>query len=82
MVASGQVVLTIIPDEIIAIKKKYFEMWTERWIWDNMLADIVFVFSGNAAVCGNSKYTIDNFTSWDYIGTGFSIRQHINFYCR
>jgi hypothetical protein len=58
MIQRGEVILTLIPPEVTQIKKKYFEMWTERWLWANMVAPKVLTFGGNQVLCGNSPYSI------------------------
>lgn len=68
MIEDGSVILTLIPESVTSRKKKLFELWTEGWIWNNMLADRVLVFEGNSAICGNSPFTFESFSEWDYIG--------------
>lgn len=68
MIENGQVLLSLIPEKINVKKKKQFELWTERWIWENMVADRILVFGGNSVLCGNSPQTVDTFKEWDYIG--------------
>lgn len=73
MVASGKVVLTEIAPVVIAERKKRIELMTHRWIWENMLADKVFIFGGNGVICSNSP---QNFTSlsqeYAYLGAPWS----------
>jgi hypothetical protein len=65
-----RIITTLIPINISKVKRKYFELMTEPWIWQQVVADRVFVFQGNAAVCGNSAFTILDFAErWDYIGS-------------
>jgi hypothetical protein len=68
LIKQGRVVLTVIPKDVFARKKKKFELMTESWIWENMLADKVLLFGGGSVLCSNSPYTIDDFLQFDYIG--------------
>ena len=73
MVASGKVVLTEISPAVIAQRKKRIELMTHPWIWENMLADSVFVFGGNGVICSNSPMNISVLSSkFSYIGTPWS----------
>lgn len=73
MIDRNEVILTTIPESISAIKRKQFEVWTERWIWENMVADKVLTFGGSASICGNSPHTIENFLHFDYIGAPWGV---------
>jgi hypothetical protein len=68
MIQRREVIMTKIPPEISSVKKKFFEMWTEKWLWENTVANRVLTFGGNSAICGNSPYTVESFNEWDYIG--------------
>lgn len=68
LVDKGKVILTVIPKSVLSRKKKKFELMTEKWIWENMLADTVLLFGGGSVICSNSIYTIEDFTQYDYIG--------------
>jgi hypothetical protein len=37
------------------VRKSKSSFWSSAWMWEHMLADRVFVFSGNGALCTNSK---------------------------
>jgi hypothetical protein len=63
-----RVVLTIIPDSLLKRKKKRFELMTEPWLWENMLADKVLSFGGGSVICSNSPQHIQDFLHFDYIG--------------
>ena len=65
---SGLISLTLIPREISKVKRRPKEMWTDRWLWANMKANRVLVFGGNAVMCGNSPFTVNTFSNWDYVG--------------
>jgi len=71
---SGRLVLTEIPKSILAVKRKKFELMVEPWIWENMLADKVFLFGGTSVICSNSPYKLTNFTHWDYIGSPWNFK--------
>lgn len=68
LVGKGRVVLTTIPEEVLAVKRKRFELMTELWIWENMVAEKVLLFGGGTVICSNSPKTITDFLQYDYIG--------------
>lgn len=70
LIDSGDIILTLIPDEISEKKqkKKMIHLITEEWLWKNMAAPKVLLFGGNNVVCGNSPYRFSDFAHWDYIG--------------
>ena len=68
------VILTVIPPEILKFKKRQQLLLTDPWIWKNMLADKVLLFGGNQVICSNSPYNINTFSGWDYIGTPWDYR--------
>lgn len=72
LIASGRLRLTVIPKEVLAVKKKRFELMTELWIWQNMLSDRILLFGGGSVICSNSPHSINDFTHYDYIGTPWS----------
>ena len=74
MIDSHQIILTTIPKEISKIKRKQYEIWTERWIWENMLSDQVLTFGGSASLCGNSRWNVTDFLSYDYIGAPWNVK--------
>lgn len=69
MIENGHVNVTLIPKHLSDKKKKPKEMWTERWLWENVKADRVLVFGGNSVLCGNSPHSVATFAQWDYIGS-------------
>ena len=77
LVESGRMVLTTIPKDVFAQKRKKFELMVEPWIWENMLSDTVFLFGGTSVICSNSPYRITNFTQWDYIGSPWSFKKGV-----
>lgn len=72
-----RLVMTQLPADMVkqfGMKRKKL-YWTSEWIWEAMLADNVIVFSGNGALCSNSKLSLLDgsamklFQRIDYIGT-------------
>ena len=76
-IRSGKVILTEIAEHIWEKKRKRFELMTEQWIWENVVAENVFVFGGNAVICSNSPLSLSNFTQFDYIGTPWNFRKGV-----
>mmetsp|Transcript_21865 Transcript_21865/g.33237 ORF Transcript_21865/g.33237 Transcript_21865/m.33237 type:complete len:364 (+) Transcript_21865:104-1195(+) len=71
-----RIIMTEIPSNIaqkygMKRKKGY---WTNKWMWETMVANKVLVFSGNGAICSNSKLSLLDgtamkiFSQFDYIG--------------
>jgi hypothetical protein len=76
-VNSGKVVLSPIPDYVLVVKKKRFEMMFDTWIWESMLAEKVLIFGGNSVICSNSPWTFLNFTQFDYIGAPWDFKKGV-----
>jgi hypothetical protein len=68
LVSIGRVILTEIPAHVLKVKKRKYELMTEKWIWENMLAEKVLLFGGNSVICSNSPHKITDFLHYDYIG--------------
>lgn len=68
LIDSGRVRLVVIPPEVLKVKKKKFELMTELWIWQNMMAEKVLLFGGTSVICSNSPRNINQFVQFDYIG--------------
>lgn len=66
--SNPRVILTKLPPDEVKKNKKNKQMWTTEWIWDSMVSSRVLVFSGNGAICSNSKRSIAEFSDLDYIG--------------
>jgi hypothetical protein len=49
-------------------KEKPKEIMKSNWLWESVVAENVFVFSGNGALCTNSEFRIENFLGYDYVG--------------
>lgn len=69
LIRDERVVLTLIPEKLAKRKRKKFQLMTDRWLWESMLTDRVFLFGGNSVICSNSQYTLRDFMDYDYIGT-------------
>jgi hypothetical protein len=63
-----RVILTTIPKSVLNKKRKRFELMTEIWLWQNMLADRVLVFGGGSVICSNSPQNLKDYFHFDYIG--------------
>lgn len=72
-----RIIMTELPPEImkkLGMKRKKL-YWTNEWFWNSMVAENVLVFSGNGALCSNSKISLldgsamELFGRFDYIGT-------------
>lgn len=74
MINRGEVILTTIPKRIEKTKRRQTEIWTERWIWENIVADRVLTFGGNTAMCSNSPATVEDFAKFDYIGIPWGMK--------
>ena len=73
-----RIIMTEIPKEIYEPKgmRRKLLYWTDPWLWEQMVADSVLVFSGNGALCGNSKISLVDgsameqlLDSVDYVGS-------------
>jgi hypothetical protein len=65
---AGKIILTPMPDSMTKGKRRRSDYFLDPWLWENMLADTVLLFGGNSVICSNSHLTVENFTSFDYIG--------------
>jgi hypothetical protein len=72
-----RLIMTPIPEDIfkklgMKVKKVY---WTSEFVWKSMVAENVLVFSGNGAICSNSRLSLlddsamNMLQEFDYIGT-------------
>eukprot|EP01039_Chlorochromonas_danica_P001147 gene1147-1252_t len=68
LVQSGRILLTPIPEALQKRKKRRIELMADQWLWQNLVADKVLIFSGTTVICSNSPYQIEDFLSFDYIG--------------
>jgi hypothetical protein len=74
-VKTGKVVLVPIPSSVLTVKKKRFELMFAPWIWEQMLADTVLIFGGNAVICSNSPLRVGNFSDFDYLGSPWGYKK-------
>jgi hypothetical protein len=77
MIENKEIIVTFLPENIGKLKRKQYEVWTERWIWENMVADHVLTFGGNAVLCGNSPRVITDFIHFDYIGAPWNFKKGV-----
>ncbi|KAG7367129.1 hypothetical protein IV203_029799 [Nitzschia inconspicua] len=61
-----RIIWTPLPRELT--KKKPKEIMKSQWLWDQVVAENILVFSGNGAFCANSKKGIQDFLGYDYVG--------------
>jgi Protein of unknown function (DUF5672) len=61
-----RLIWTPLPAELT--KKKPKEIMKSEWLWDQVVAENVLVFSGNGAFCANSKNNLKDFLEYDYVG--------------
>ena len=67
LIENGMVQLTVLPPALQHMRKK--ELMTHEWLWENMIADKVLVFGGNSVICGNSVFSLHDFTHFDWVGS-------------
>jgi len=74
----GRLIFTPIPEELLKEKglRKRLLYMTDKWIWTQMIAERVLVFTGNGGICSNSKLSLLDgtvqaklFDHFDYIGS-------------
>jgi hypothetical protein len=62
-----RVIWTPMPKEMT--KKKPKEIMKSNWLWKSVIAENILTFSGNGALCANSKNTVTDFIAEaDYVG--------------
>jgi hypothetical protein len=60
-----RIIVTPLPGNLVLGKPK--QVLTDAWFWNNVVAEKVFLFSGNGALCGNHAESIwDMLSSTDY----------------
>ena len=79
-----RIFLTKLPSHLtrkFGVRKAKSAYWSSDWVWEQMVADRVFVFDGNGALCTNSKRisfldgnvknssALQLFDNLDYIGS-------------
>lgn len=70
--------MTQLPKELVqklGLRKKVY-YWTNEWVWNNLIAENVLVFTGNAVICSNGQLSLLDgsvnrklFDHVDYIGS-------------
>jgi hypothetical protein len=63
-----RIIWTPLPKELSYHRTKPKEVMKSLWVWDRVVAENVFVFSGNGAVCGNTQASIQQFVRYDFVG--------------
>ncbi|MCC3862332.1 DUF5672 family protein [Pseudemcibacter aquimaris] len=68
-IKSGQVHLTLLnTDELCA--RKYNALFLSKEFWHNVRGrKKILIFQTDAIICSNSEYSLDDFQSYDYIGS-------------
>jgi hypothetical protein len=62
-----RIIWTPMPKEMT--KKKPKEIMKSNWLWESVIAENILTFSGNGALCANSKNTVTDFiVEADYVG--------------
>lgn len=60
--------LTRIPSKIIRERKRPIHLMLHPFIWENTLAERVLYLDGNHVLCANSRYSVEDFQEFDYVG--------------
>jgi hypothetical protein len=63
-----RVTITEIPADLLRVLTKPKMIMTHRFIWENLLHDRVFFFSGNGVRCANSLASLESFDGIDFLG--------------
>lgn len=66
ILASKRVIVTPLPRQFWNMKPK--DVMMDAWMWEHMVADRVFHFSGNGVLCAHSIASWDDFDGLDYVG--------------
>jgi hypothetical protein len=61
-----RILWTPLPKSMTRQKPK--EIMKSNWLWESVIAENVLFFSGNGALCANSKQRIQDFFDYDYVG--------------
>lgn len=65
---SSRIIWTPLPKSATTRKTKPKEIMKMKWLWQSVVAENVLVFSGNGAMCANTKRRLSDFTDYDYVG--------------
>lgn len=66
--SNPRIIWTPLPTELSRRQTKPKEVMKSTWLWDQVVAENVLLFSGNGAFCGNTKTSIEEFLQYDYVG--------------
>ena len=63
-----RVILTPLPKPMIPWKPK--QIYKSMWFWESIVAEQIFLFSGNGALCANHDKSVrwEQFMEYDYVG--------------
>jgi hypothetical protein len=61
-----RIVWTPLPQQMTRMKPK--EIFKSLWFWESTIAENIFYFSGNGAICGNAQNNLQEFVDYDYVG--------------
>lgn len=61
-----RIVITELPEEYLRYKPK--QIVIQPWFWKEMVADHIFLFSGNGVMCSHSLVSISAFDGMDFCG--------------
>jgi hypothetical protein len=61
-----RLIWTPLPTKLTKMKPK--EIMKSEWLWNQVVAENVMVFSGNGAFCANSKSSLKDLLEYDYVG--------------
>jgi hypothetical protein len=61
-----RIIWTPLPPKLTKTKPK--EIMKSKWLWNQVVAENVMVFSGNGAFCANTKSNLEDFLEYDYVG--------------
>jgi hypothetical protein len=61
-----RLIWTPLPTQLTKMKPK--EIMKSEWLWNQVVAEKVIVFSGNGAFCANSNSKWQDFLEYDYVG--------------
>lgn len=77
-VAEGGIDVRIIPTKFDLTQREGVNIFlADRFVWEQLApADKVLVFQADAMICGNSRYHLDDFLEFDFIGAMFRQSRH------
>ncbi len=75
---NDRIIFTPIPQDLVSKygERKKLLYWTDKWLWESLVADNVLVFNGNGVICSNAKLSLldgsaynELFKDLDYLGS-------------